>query len=271
MKTRVLAVVCVCVALTAALRAELLVSLTGDYVTASVNLQGYSGGSIPFSMDSQRNPAHNANYYPRDANTGLNTNFYGGTVVDPATHNLATYRVVQGTPDYIGCDAGSANMGEGTNTTSVWLWKKDDYQVTGFNVVVTSIVLYCQANYGARNNVRTRMVVRQGDTYFISENSTEDVSVFGSSALATLTWYSYNPDTSISAIGGVAAPEFIAVGGMSNVTAVGSWQQATRTGATAGGCGTRLNGINALGYVVPEPGAALGLLLAGLALARRSR
>ncbi len=273
MKMHVLAAVCLCVALAAAARGELLVSWTGQYVTASVNLQGYSGGKIPFSDADQRNPAHTGSYYPLDPGNGLNTNFYGGTVVDPATHNLSTYRVVNGTsggPDYIGCDAGASGMGEGTNTTSVWLWKKEDFQFTGYNVVVTSLVLYCQQNYGANNEVRTRMVVQQGGSYFISQPSADGASVFSSSALDLLTWYNYDPAGSISAIGAEASPGFI-VGGISNVTAVGAWQQARRDTPTSSGNGTRLNGIEAQGYVVPEPGIVLGLLLAGLALLRRSR
>ncbi len=258
--------------------ADTLVEWTGDYVSVgyTINLQGrIAGAAIPFSELLLRSPNNTNDYYAR-AGAGASTNFYGGAVVDPATHALVSYKVDPSgsgsVGDYVNCSAGTSGLGQGTNTTAVWVWKKDDFlnQAGAFNVTVTSLFSYVGLLYGANNAAYTRLLVKQGATYFISQASADGATIFGSRSLNNVTWYAYDPASSMNVIGSVATPAFDAVNnGISNVTALGVWLYGVRDIATANGNGTRLNGLTALGFAIPEPGMLAGLLLAGLAAARR--
>ena len=234
-----------------------LVDFGGDYVTSSASVRDYTASGVVFSDSLLRSPA-DADYYARSG-AGHSTNFYGGVQASGGT--FAGVSVYSGAPDSILVYMNSLNAPD--YVSAVWLWNKADFlNNAGASPTIGATSMYLNAHIaGTSISVARRVVLLQGTNYFISAplSITTPPYVTSLPDLPALTWYAYNPATSINAVGALATPAVGADGALININAAGVWLRAQSS--FAGWAQLYVYGFRMDGYAVPEPLAGLAMLV----------
>lgn len=234
-----------------------------SYVGGFTNATGLSGGVVAFSDTVARNPG---SPYPNGQPSGT---YYGGAV-SQNSGGISLWRVgngASGADDFL--NYGSI-LAPGESATSVFLWT----QSTFLNGLNTGNVTLASANAfsaslavaggSAMAGSAFRWLIEVGGDYYLSSASglTTTRTTYSLSDPSTVSWFSYDPSSSLSAIGAEwATPDF------SNLTGVGVWMQSVNSSPSATITGEgRLFAFEAA--AVPEPATAAllggGLLLLGL-------
>jgi hypothetical protein len=198
---------------------------TTTYVTATqATSRTSSGGVISFDLSTALSPVSG---YTGGA-------FYGG-VTATGTNGLTNGLSVQndntfngGGNDAVLFGRTATNTLSGDKVTGVFMWKQSDFLTSSTGSVELSSLSYTGRYNGTATGNEVRWVIQQGSTYIISSNVglSNSITTFTTTNLSTLSWFSYDPTTSItSTIGSTAIvnPSF------SGVTATGLYMTATNS------------------------------------------
>lgn len=262
------------------------------YVASSpthVLFNGYTTSGKSFDLTTAFNPS--ASYSIPTGKSGV---FYGGASI-ASTNGTGQWNTTSGltvrnnltTPAFGSEDAirfypsWSTTVGDGSQKFySAVVFKKADF----LNGMSTETVTFdSSSSYSATfalgsgyqtANCRFRIIVQDGSNWYISQASGLTGGNTAQSAtnvtFASRTWSSYDPFTSLSAIGATATPSFTNIGAVGFAFELSSLQSAN--GGTNGGAWVNdfiVNGVSA----VPEPSSyaviAGFLVLGGTTVTRR--
>lgn len=243
---------------------------TTDYVAADQSSQrALSGGVLAFDLNTPLSPL-SANYSGGDIYGGVTATGVSG--VSNLVRVLNNNAVNGGGNDVLLFGKASSSV-LGDRVTGVFLWKQSDFLAgsgVSDSVTLSSLSYTGRVNPGTATGAEARWIIQQGSSYMISSNVTLTASVAAhpTSDLSSLSWFSYDPLTSMTSIGSaIVSPTFDAV------TAAGVYLTAVN-GAATGGINIALSAFSAEGTVsaIPEPSTAASLLGFGaLAWAARRR
>ncbi len=234
--------------------ATIAVDWGGDYVSGDVSLQfpgGYSSGEPQLLS-------------PSSSYSGTSATFYGAQARESAVRVSESAIDDNGSNDRI--QLKSNNTGSGAYAFLV-LWKQEDFlngldtgQVDfgASDTVTLNLVTYANFNPG-------RLVLRQGSSYYISDELFNSVTSFEETP-TELAWNNYDPTgwsendaTTLTTIGSAAS--IVSDGKISNITEVGFLFSNTGLSNNA----ARIQNFEVNMTAIPEPGS-VALSLGGVVL-----
>ncbi|AHF94120.1 hypothetical protein OPIT5_05995 [Opitutaceae bacterium TAV5] len=239
-----------------------------NIVTGNPNGVGLANGVVIFSDTVARSPASGTNGY--NGGTfygGAESTYTGDTTTDPVrATGLGWWRILNGSSganDAI--DFGSYTR-SGDTVTAAYIWKKEDF-LNGFSSSASvSLTSVSATLYNTSPGIITgtaRWLVNVNGQYYVSEGFglTGAATTYSLNDLSSVSWYSYAPGTSLTAIGAQwVSPDF------SDVSAVGLWMHLENTHATtASSAFGRIESFSATATAIPESSAS-SMVFAGLAL-----
>lgn len=190
------------------------------------------------------NPAVGASYYP----DGTGRSPFFSAAVSSITN--AGGRLVEGAASGDRLSLYSQTLPAGGTYRGMFMWPSNYCLVTDHALTLTSATVVIIQRVNADTTAQgVHIVVRQGDSYYLSDGASFGSSVTTQSfALADRTWSAFTPfSAGIEVIGGaVSAPSF------ENVQAIGFYFTAQNGGAAAGACGANIS------YFMAEGDAAGG-------------
>ncbi len=245
--------------------AQVIVNFGGDYVTTTTpgnySWTGGGGGDyvVAFSNTTQLSPT--------SGYTG--PTYYGGAFRGSWTVSTAgntnVVNAADGTNDAIQLDNGAGTTAANTGYAGLVIFRKADF-LNGGNtnqVDITSSSSFTARGTNAQNTgaLDVRWVLRLSDnTYVISQlasstfGNSNSYTTINSGDLTALSWFTYDPVTSVFNIGSATTPTF------TDIQAVGVWFGDTTNSVNARYQG-RLSIFTADVTIVPEP--TTWVLLAG--------
>lgn len=238
---------------------------SSNYVGGHTSGVGLSSGAVAFSDTVSRNPT--IGNYPNSQSSGT---FYGGAASTNAS-GLTVWRVSNGASGANDAITFAGQLGTGDTATALYVWKKEDFlasydirsaQATAFTTTLQ------HTGAGATLTGSARWVVKVADAYYVSAafSTTTAAVQYTLSDPASVSWFSLNPATSLTAVGAQwATPDF------SDISGVGIWWQLAATAPVTLAAG---NVSEFVVTAIPEPSSAaflVGGFIGGVALIARPR
>jgi hypothetical protein len=229
----------------------------GGNAVVSAN-QAFSSKPTTYDPATDINPAVGANYYP-DA-TGANPVF-GGAMSVSASSGLIENNA---SGDRIAFQHG---VNDGITFSAMILWNSANFLTNPIEMTLQSVSIggvRQRSSSVAQDSQEIRLVLRQGDDYFISSAQSFNTTAATKSFTldGSLGWFAFTPfNTGVATIGAsVSAPSYDAP------AAIGYYQQTRNNSGSSNQIGFDITSFEVTGEAVPEP-STWALLGAGAAFA----
>jgi hypothetical protein len=238
--------------------AILAVGYGGNYVTNADGSQTLQeGGFTPGGDPLQISPA--ANY------TG--PVFHGRMQVFSGTSGTANYRILNNSNQ----DRIELKTSDALNNTGFLILFRQENFLNGLDTGnvgfdSTSSIRLNNVIYANQTPDSGRIVLRQGTTYYISERVYTELGDVTTPNLTTLSYFAYNPASTIDPNSPTTAVSIVNGGMIQNVTEVGFYFEAQNSANAI-----RIQDIEINMVAIPEPSAAALLFLAAPLGLRRKR
>jgi hypothetical protein len=264
--------------------------LTGCFLTlgsyAQVNVISYSGtGQVTSNMDLGGIGLFDTNAPISPATDYAGPRFFGGVATSDATNApISEWRIFNDlffgniplTSDWIGVATPSTLIGPAKHHYAFLHFRQADFAdlstLAGGVRLNADTSLSFRARRTGGNPSFARFVVETDAGFFVSSSTELTAGQANGVELIVLAdptstnWFAYDPDASLSVIGGAASPD------LNNVVGLGIWFDNVRAGDATSGMGFYVTDIQLTAIPEPRTYAALfGLLALGAVVWRRRK